>query len=532
MAGPGNPGDSGDARRTRVGAVSGGYMLPGGRLFRDKGKLVGYLRDNPGYVYKNRFLLQQSLGDETLGLAGYHVLKNSDRMFQYNGVPGRSTKVLRAWTTDPKEEKALSTNADKVKVTRVAPSKEKATVIPQGPKPKPDKPTPTTGPPTATSEAYKPVASVNRSAAIPTKTKPKTRAEQGIDPNANLLATAIKRLLGLDPSGGYTPLDAKALLAGLDADTATQTRLINSNIAGLDRIRDDNARRVDDMFATIGGQVERARQRGADMTGALGQSLAGGNAAILASIGGEAAPGAGPAAAVGQAGQNTLAAIGSADAQFLSDMGPLLQAEAGTIKADQLSQINAMRKEYMDQLQQVGSTNNSERAKLALQIAQANNEAGQQRFQNSASVAETLAGLAMSGIKLTQSQQQAIAALAQKSQAMALGQANKDRQYGLDVAKLVAGSANDQADASAAAAKASDQKVARATAAVRKYIDPSSYPLYKPGKYAPPGMVKDILNVYRSEGADLTDPRVRKAVVGAIKQYGVDVDPQWVNGWR
>jgi len=102
----------------------------------------------------------------------------------------------------------------------------------------------------------------------------------------------------------------------------------------------------------------------------------------------------------------------------------------------------------------------------------------------------------------------------------------------MDTAKLGVSAANSQRDDERAQVRTTDQKIAKAAALVIKGIDPSRYPLYKQGRYAPPQMMKDVLNAYRVQGADVSDPRVRKSIIAAIRGLGADVDPKWIRGWQ
>lgn len=87
-------------------------------------------------------------------------------------------------------------------------------------------------------------------------------------------------------------------------------------------------------------------------------------------------------------------------------------------------------------------------------------------------------------------------------------------------------------DDQAAMARSLDQKLARANADITKLLSVEDYPMYQAGGLAPPNLVKDILNAYRTQGVDLTDPRARKAAASMIQRFGVRVDPRWIRGWR
>lgn len=497
-------------------------------------KTVKFMRDNPGYVRKHRSVLRQELGDDTLALAGYNFADDGVRMQQFDGVPGKSTKLKRVWTPDKGEAEGLKVRG-KIEGTKVVKVKAPKAQKPVVKKPKPTVPKVT--PPSAAQGGVTqvtPPAVVGAAAGAATGGKRAPSAAGGGKQAAgpNLFDIAIQRLLGLNTGAGFQALDPTQLLAGLTGSTASQTKSIRDELSRLSGMGAFNTGKIDEWFGKVGADVDRARTRGMDTTRQLGEALAGNNQSLLASIGGEAAPGASAVGQVAQSGQNTLAAMGAADAQFLSDMGPLLSAEGASLKASELARIANMRRDYTEKLSEIETGDNSRRAELAMQIAQINNQGRQQRFSNEASVAETLAGLALSGEKLTASQQQAIAQLAYKQQQDQLAQANRDRDFGLDVYQANQSAQGRAVDDQAAMARSLDQKLARANADITKLLSVEDYPMYQAGGLAPPNLVKDILNAYRTQGVDLTDPRARKAAASMIQRFGVRVDPRWIRGWR
>lgn len=507
-------------------------ILPG-KAGKDLGAAVSFLRKNPGYVWKHRTALRNELGDYTLGLAGYNLGDGDQRMQQFDGVPGRSTKLKRVWTPDKAEAEGLKTRT-KVEGTRVvkvkAPKASKPTV--QRPKPTVTKVAPPKSSAPATPSV---VSSAAVGAAVGAAPRGPSAPSPGRTPassESSMYDMAMRMLLGLDTSGGFRPLDSGKLLAGLTGSTAQQTKSIRDAIDRLKGLGERNVGQIDEWFGKVGADVDRARTRGMDTTRELGEALSGNNAALLASIGGEAAPGASAVGQVAQSGQNTLAALGAADAQFLSDMGPLLSAEGASLKASELARIANMRRDYTEKLSEIETGDNSRRAELAMQIAEINNQGRQQGFSNAAGIAETIAGLALSGKKLTQSQQQAIMEMMYKQQADQRDQANRDRDFGLDVFQVNSSAQGRAVDDDRAMARSLDQKLARANADITKLLDVGDYPLYQEGGLAPPNLVKDILNAYRSQGVDLTDPRARKAAASMIQRFGVRVNPKWIKGWR
>ena len=509
-----------------LGRTSSGWTLPGGRRFRRKDKLVAFLRNNPGYVWKHRGYIKSQAEDE-LNLAGYNVDSGGGRMQQYEYARGQG-KVLRVWEHAPKAIKAAQARAraQGTKIVKVKPPTAQAKKLPpvvKGPvtTPKGDVVAATGTPPGQTRMG-------TPKTTVPKKTKTgQTRVEQGA--SQGLFDLALRRLLGLDTSGGFKPLDATGLLKGLDSSTSSQTKMIRDQIADLDKQGAFNTGQLDKWNQQIRDHVERARGRGIEMTKGLGGALAGNNAAILGSIGGEAAIGASPAAQTAQQGQNTLAALGQVDAQFLGDMQPLIEGEGRALKARELARLGDVRKQYTQQMQQVGTQDNSKRAELAMQIAQINNQGRQQVFQNQAGVAETLAGLGLSERELSAKQQSALlAAIAARD-----AQTSRDRLAWARIdqgnARIFAGAQDDAVDNAAGQAKSIDQKIAGAQTLIAE-LNPDDYPSFIPGKLAPQGLVQDVVDSYRQYGADVTDPRVKKAIAAAIRSFGVRVDPRW--GWQ
>jgi hypothetical protein len=559
MAKSGVPGEA-KTSRSSIGKTDRGFVLPSGVTFRDRSKLVQYLRNNPGVMWKHRGYIRSQLGDEVIGLAGYNLSDKGDRMQQYDGVPGRSTKMIRAWTPNQKEAAGLKTRSkmEGTKVIKVAkPTGPKYQgkggapydKIPKGTDlqaPFADNKGAAKTPPgkiTKTSAGLKAINAASAAKQMPGAAgKTKTRTAAAATQGNSLMDLALQRLLGLDTRGGFKAIDPNAILSGMTTDTESQVSTIRNMMADLEKQGEFNTQKIGDWFNQVGKSVDTAKTRGMEMTKGIGENLAGNNAAILGSIGGEAALGKSPVAQVAQSGQNTLAAMGAADAQFLNDMGPLLQGEGRSLQAAELGRLAQMRRELQGSMASIKTEGNDKRAALALQIAQSNNEGRQQQFSNAAGLGETLAGLAMSGQKLDADQRMQVAQLMARQSQNQADQANEDRDYKLDWAKMIYGAQSDQADLvtkaqqdeedrKAGMVKSQDQKLAAANRDIRKIINPANYPLFKPNKLAPAGMVQDVLNAYRAAGVDLSDPRAKKAAQAIIRTYGVHVDPKWIRGW-
>lgn len=552
--------DSADAVRSRVGDLgSGTFRLPNGLTFRDKSKLVRYLRDNPGFAYKHRLWLKAQAPD-AFNLAGYHVSDDGRKMSQYEYAAGQG-KTLHFWTDDAKEARAIMRGRGTVegtKVTQVAPlsKPQKTYVKPKsypagkaaaeapatpGPKVVGGQVTQTSAQRNAPQTAAAPMpkgAARTSTGANPAATKPAGKAVPSV------FDQAIKSLLGMDPS--VDKIDPNAILNLLGSGTDAQMQTIRDQLSQLPQIQEHNLGLIGDWMNTVGGQVEKARQRGIDLTNQLGQAGASNLQGIIGSIGGEANPASASVAEVGQAGQNTLQALGSADAQFLSDMGPLLQGEAASMKQSELDRLGGMQRDYESQLSQLQGQDTSAKAQLALQIAQMNQQAGQQEFSNRQGLAETLAGLALSGQKLDAQTMQFLAGMQQKYDSTNAQNARTNATIQAQNARTNATnqrmSVNDWLDyltaqqragqtAQNAQVKSRDQKIADANSAVTKVIDPTSFAGHY-GALAPQELVRSVLDLYRQTGSDLTDPYVRKAAAGAISSFGYKVDPSWMNGWR
>jgi hypothetical protein len=371
----------------------------------------------------------------------------------------------------------------------------------------------------------------------------------------SIFDAAIRGLLGLDPSVGQ--IDAKAIMDLYDQGTSGQMQSIRDQIAQIPQIQEHNLGRIQGWYDTVGQQVDKARQRGIDMTSALSAADQSNAQGLMASLGGEANPANASVGQVAQSGVNTLNAMGAADAQYLADIGPLLQGEAASMKDSEIQRLAGMQQDYQSQLAQLTSQDTSGKAQLAMQIAQMNQDAGQQSYQNAAGLMNTIAGLALSGKKLDASTAQFLAnyqrqvANDQQDAAYQQGslQARQDAtqqsginsmlDYILGNKRLDASTASAQQRAGASQVKSVEsliQKTADDIGSTISLTDKNGtinprYAGYHEGGLAPQALVKDVLNTYRQNGADLSDPRVRKAAVASIQRFGVKVDPAWVNGW-
>jgi hypothetical protein len=139
--------------------------------------------------------------------------------------------------------------------------------------------------------------------------------------------------------------------------------------------------------------------------------------ALAASLGGSANLGTPEVAAAGQNGVNTLAAMGQAQSQFQSDMGPILKAEQAQAANNQnnkdavqaqsdraqlaalMSQEGAAQATAANQITQENNALSQARNQSAMGIQQYNNTLGQQTLQNILGIDSLQGQLALDGVK-------------------------------------------------------------------------------------------------------------------------------------
>ncbi len=522
--------------RTKVAMAKGVLETPDGRVFKSPSELTHFMADNPAWVSRHRDWLRSTMGKKVLDT----FLKDA------SSIP-KTGKLDRGFTP--------VTAADRVAAQKIHDRAD------MGEAPASPGPVVKGGQVTATSKQR---TSGPPSASYAPLPKGAQRTSTGANPTTSgggrstpsIFDAAIKGLLGLDPSVGQ--IDARAIMDLYDQGTQSQMQSIRDQLTQLPQIQEHNLGRIQGWYDTVGQQVDKARQRGVDMTSALAAADQSNAQGLMASLGGEANPANASVGQVAQSGVNTLNAMGAADAQYLADIGPLLQGEAASMKDSEIQRLAGMQRDYNSQLAQLTDQGTAGKADLALKIAQMNQDAGQQSYQNRAGLMNTVAGLALSGQKLDASTMQFLAdyqrrvANDQQNAAYQQGslQARQDAtqqsgvnsmlDYILGQKRLDASTTAAQQRAGASQVKSVESKIQKTADDIGSTISLTDkqgninprYAGYREGGLAPQALVKDVLNTYRQNGADLSDPRVRKAAVASIQRFGVKVDPNWVNGWR
>lgn len=519
----------------RAALAKGILKSPDGKVFKSPAALTQYMRDHPDWVSRQQGWLRATMGNDVLR----NFLKDA------NSIPSTKDRNTGKRSTPPFSQKDITTIAP----TRTndagftgKPSAAAAAVAPPTPAAGHDPTSRGGGQVTATSKQRNAAPMPKGAARTAGGGNPTGRTYRA--PVPSVFDQAIKGLLGLDPSVGR--IDAQQIMDLFDQGNQAQVGSIQRAIDNIPGQKAQDLAMLDSWYNQVGGQVEKARQRGIDMTAALTAANQSNAQGLMASLGGSANPANESVGAMAQNDVGTLNALGAADAQFLSDMGPLLKGEAASMKANEVQRLDQMMQGYQDQLAQVQGSNSAAKAQLALQLAQMNQQAGQTEFQNKSGLLNTIAGLGLSGMQMDADTQKLLAGIQQniynQSQMNARTAASQQGQNARAAASNQVSQSNaimdfitslmgNQQDAQQAATKRTDQKIADANAAIGKYIDPQQFQGHY-GGLAPPELVKSVLDFYRQAGNDLTDPAVQRAASGAIRSFGFKVDPKWIGGWH
>lgn len=473
--------------------------------FKDRGAAISFMQKNPGWVGKRFKTLVKGGRGRLLAEAGFELMAPN---LQNQQVLRLNDKNI--WTYGVPKAKAKATTSPAPRTTTVPTS---TTRTPTGPSPK------------------------------TTKTKKGKTTPAGGTSDADFYSQVARLFAGMNPQtqSQVDPQEVMNLLygrgSGADEEYQMQQRLYQQQLADLQRQQEWDTRSIQNWYGQVGQAVDTARGRNAQMTGDLTGALRSNVQGILESIGGSAAPGAGPVGATGQAGANTLAAIGAADSQYLADMQPLLAQEAAGASASLINQLAAQRRELESNFQQYTASRKTEQtdkaAQLALQIAELNNQAKQQNYSNRASMAETLAGLMLQSGKMSLSEQQAIMDYMAQQQALqyragndqanralrgAIANQSTQTRLGIEGSR----SFEKRINAALAGLPPIDPTAANYEAAAAQLkIDPSKY-------WASPELMQYVEQQFQQQGLSLRDAQTRTRFVAAVEQYGVHVRPEWL----
>lgn len=511
-------GDSGtEALRKKVAAEKRNRIYVGGQVFKDRESAIKFMRQNPGWVGKRyKTIVGKQKRGKLLAEAGFELTSPNLQNQQVLRLAGKDI-----WTYGVPVKKKPATGPGR----------------PGG------GPAPTGG---------KPVTGSGRGGTGAGKGKG-TAAPNGAASEADFYSRVAKLFAGLNPSVNQQ-IDPAEILGYLDegdstesayeAEAALQQRALERRRADLERQGAWSTNAIKSWYGQVNQGVEQARGRNQESTQGLMDAELSNVQGILESVGGAAAQGAGPIGATGQAGVNTLAAIGAADSQFLADIQPLLTAEGANASVQEMRRLQEMQRETEMEMEMLGaqtrtaaqerkSGQGDKAAQLIMQLMQMNQAAGQQNFQNRAGLAETIAGLMLNSEKMTLAQQQAVMDMVAKQQALgyraANDQANRDTRVGIAKAGI-------DTRVGIEGAKSYQKRIDNALKSLPPKVNPDGTPSQAmidlqvdPSQYwASPKLMAFVKQQFEQQGLTLRDAQTRSRFVAAVEQYGVHVKPQWL----
>jgi hypothetical protein len=368
-------------------------------------------------------------------------------------------------------------------------------------------------------------------------------------------ATVARLFAGMNPNV-VQPIDAQSIFDQYMTDTDTssgarqrdafdvQQEMMERQLASQEKQGTWNTNAIKNWYEQVNSGVEQARGRNlqntADLTAAELSNVQG----ILESVGGEAAQGAGPIGATGQAGVNTLSAIGAADSQYLSDMQPLLTAEGANASVQEMRRLGEMQRSTREQMALLGAqateartdrstAQNDKLMQIALRVAELNNAGNQQNYQNRAGLATTIAGLMMNSEQMGQEQQQAVMKYLMDQQELEYRAgndlANRGSREGIASAGL-------QTRVGIEGSKSYQKRIDAALGGLPSTTNddgtPSKFAIdmgIGSGEYwASPQLMRYVKTQFTQQGLSLRDPQTRARFVAAVEAYDVNVRPAWL----
>lgn len=263
-------------------------------------------------------------------------------------------------------------------------------------------------------------------------------------------------------------------------------------------------------FGQVTGAEKTASERDQAMATAGSKADSANTTGIIASLGGGAMAGSGQIGAIGANDANTLNAIGASDAQLSADLAPIFASEEANAKQTMSNKFDQGLADLNNQLASAQGSGAAAKAAALMQIIGANNSTRQQNFSNEASLAQTLAGLQISGMNAaTNAQYKGI------MNALHIAEINKTN----------AAAANKTTKGSfTSATNAEKAKVAQAIQAA--IADPNTGKL-KSG-YDWPSALRDARNIVRTNGWNPLDPQIVQTIIQpALGMLGVNfTNPQ------
>lgn len=225
----------------------------------------------------------------------------------------------------------------------------------------------------------------------------------GGDEFGDLLAKLMKLTKKGGQVGEEIPMSLLDQLSNPAADEAIQ-KLYDQQRAALEANNAQSIADIQNWYGQVGSSFAASKEEAARIAAQTGAEMQAGTQGLIGSLGGGANPASAAVAGSGNVGAAMLAALGQAEQNYSSDMGPILQDEAAGASARQkalLTQsLSSLDSEYLAQMIGRSDSRTSDRLNLTMQIINANNNLAEQRYQNMLAGAQAgLAGL-MSGVQI------------------------------------------------------------------------------------------------------------------------------------
>lgn len=262
------------------------------------------------------------------------------------------------------------------------------------------------GKPVTTVDKTGGAGSVDRDASVPTAVDPYTAAVAQGGAQTDAIFAALGKRLGLLKPPTIAPIPLSLASRGIQEytpdmlDSLAGTESYDSTISSLQGMLDQNTRdtaanikQIQGWYGQVGQSLKTAAQRDQAIQAASLSSVQDAARAIASSIGGEANPGASMAAQAGAQGAGLVQAMGAANDEFNSDIGPLIAAEGVGRTADAQAEGSRRAQEIAMQIAQTRSEKTSSRGDALLKLAQLNNELNQQRTDRELSIRQANQGL-------------------------------------------------------------------------------------------------------------------------------------------
>jgi hypothetical protein len=235
--------------------------------------------------------------------------------------------------------------------------------------------------------------------------------------------------------------------------------------------------------------------------------------ALVASIGGSANEGSGSVAAAGDDAVGTIGALGTAEDQYNSDMGPIMKlAQAGASASEQARQTQAAQ-DLTTQLEDAKGQRGDAKAQALMQILQANNATKDTRLTN-------MLGIRAANNQLTEQQYQNQLA---EQQAQLSGLALGVKMTAANTAAARANAAINKPKPGTYGATSASVKSTAAANARAGIVDPTTGKL----NVTIPAAVARVNQAIRSYGWSLANPAVLTFRNNVLQSAGITPNPAW-----